>query len=85
MGKLGGILIRVIKLGEKGYPEQLIKIKNPPRQLYIEGNIDLLNTNIISIVGSRCCTENGKNLARKFTEELVGQGITIASGMAKRN
>lgn len=85
MGKLGGILIRIIKLGEEGYPEKLTKIKNPPKQLYIEGDLNLLNGNIISIIGSRSCTENGENLARKFAQELVEQGITIASGMAKRN
>jgi len=85
LGKLGGILIRIIRLGEKEYPEQLTKIKNPPKQLYIEGDFDLLNNNIISIIGSRNCTENGKNLAQKFAQELVEQGIIIASGMAKRN
>lgn len=85
MGKLGDILIRIIKLGEKEYPEKLTKIKNPPKQLYTEGKLELLNNNIISIIGSRNCTENGKKLARKFAQELVEQGIIIASGMAKRN
>ena len=58
---------------------------NPPRQLYVEGNIKLLKTNIISIIGSRACSENGINLTQKFSKELVYQGITIASGMAKRD
>lgn len=79
------MLIKVIKLGEKEYPEQLTNIKNPPKQLYTKGNLELLKNNIISIIGSRSCTENGRNLARKFTQELVEQGITIASGMAIRN
>ena len=42
----------------------------------------MLKTNIISIIGSRSCSENGKALASKFTKELVYQDITIASGMA---
>lgn len=45
----------------------------------------MLNTNMIAIVGSRNCTENGKKLARKFAQELVEQEITIVSGMANRN
>ncbi len=72
-------------MGNKEYPKQLINIKNPPKKLYIEGNIDLLNTNMIAIIGSRNCTENGKKLAQKFAQELVEQEITIVSGMASRN
>ena len=42
----------------------------------------MLNANIISIIGSRSCTENGIMLATKFAKELSKQGIVIASGMA---
>lgn len=75
----------IIKIEDEEYPEQLRKIQKPPKQLYYEGNIGLLKSNIISIVGSRVCSENGKNLATKFAKELAYQGITIASGMAVRN
>jgi len=44
--------------------------------------VELLNKNIISIVGSRNATENGKMLAEKFARELVEQNIVVASGMA---
>ena len=43
----------------------------------------MLNNPIISIVGSRSCSENGKSLTRKFAYELSQCGITIASGLAK--
>lgn len=74
----------ILKITQKDdtYPDSLRKIKNPPKQLYLEGNINLLNTNIISIIGSRSCTENGIKLATKFAKELSKQGIVIASGMA---
>lgn len=49
----------------------------------MQGNLELLNNPIISIVGSRSCSENGKSLARKFAYELSQCGITIASGLAK--
>lgn len=72
-----------ITIYDKEYPDKLRKIKNPPKQLYLKGNKELLNQNIISIIGSRNCSENGKKLARKFASELSNQGIVIASGMAK--
>lgn len=42
----------------------------------------MLKENIIAIIGSRNCTENGRKLAEKFTKELVAQGLVIASGLA---
>lgn len=72
-----------IRIENGQYPDALRKIKNPPKQLYLEGNIELLNKNSIAIIGSRNCSENGKILAKKFAKELVEQGLTIISGMAK--
>ena len=72
-----------ITIEDKNYPDKLRNIKNPPKQLYLKGNIELLNQNTISIIGSRNCTEKGKKLAEKFASELSYQGLAIASGMAK--
>ena len=76
------IILEIITLEDKKYSDQLRRISNPPKQLYCEGNVELLNSNIISIIGSRACSLNGIKLTEKFTKELVYQGITIASGMA---
>ena len=75
-------ILKIITIKDKEYPELLKKIKNPPKQLYFEGNIELLKNNIISIIGSRACSTNGIKLTEKFARELVYQGITIGSGMA---
>lgn len=74
--------LEIITIEDDRYPNQLRDIENPPKQLYVKGNIDLLKTNIISIIGSRSCSENGIRLAQQFSKELVYQGLTIASGMA---
>lgn len=76
------VIVEIITINDNRYPKQLRCIKNPPEQLYVNGNIELLKTNIISIIGSRACSENGIRLTRKFSKELVYQGMTIASGMA---
>lgn len=65
------------------YPQKLKEITNPPKQLYLEGNVQLLNENSIAIIGSRNCSQNGKQLTRKFAYELSKQGLIIISGMAK--
>lgn len=79
------IFIIKININDRLFPEKLKIIPNPPKTLYLEGNLDLLNNNTISIVGSRKCTENGINLTKKFSFELSKNGITIASGLASRD
>lgn len=76
------IKLEILTIEDSKYPESLRNIKDPPKQLYIEGDVELLKTNIISIIGSRVCSENGRKLAHQFAKELVYQGLTIASGMA---
>lgn len=79
------IFVKIISIEDSEYPEKLRKIPNSPLKLYTEGDISLLKTNTISIIGSRACSENGVKLAQKFAKELVYQGLTIVSGMAERN
>ena len=64
------------------FPDLLRKIKNPPKDLYCSGDIALMSTKCIAIVGSRKCTAYGKNVAEKFAAKLAKAGITIVSGMA---
>ena len=72
-----------IKKEDRNYPESLRKIKNPPKELYAIGNIELLNKKeIIAIVGSRNCTEYGRKHGYLFSNEIAKQDITIISGMA---
>ena len=74
--------MKIIEKEDKNYPEKLLKIKNPPQKIYIEGNENLLNKEIIAIVGSRMATEYGKKCAKLFASELSKQGFTIISGLA---
>ena len=71
-----------ITIEDKEYPESLKQIKNPPKQLYLKGNVKLLKTPGIAIVGARNCTQYGEKMAKKFAKELAEFGITIISGMA---
>ncbi len=71
-----------INISDDLYPNLLRKISNPPKDLYLEGNTDLLVAPSIAIVGSRKPTENGIQIAKKFAIELSKCGITIVSGLA---
>lgn len=71
-----------INFNDELYPKQLKNIKNPPKKIYALGNIKLLQEKSIAIIGSRGCTQYGKQMAIKFAKELRKWNITIVSGMA---
>lgn len=62
---------------------QLQEIYNPPKGLYYEGNLDVLNLPLLSIIGTRKNSEYGEFLTRKIISELAGFNVTIVSGLAK--
>jgi len=64
------------------YPQLLREISNPPLLLYLQGNISLLSTPQIAIVGSRNCTPYGQEKAYQFAQQLSSAGFTITSGLA---
>ncbi len=66
----------------EGYPETLLNIDSAPFVLYYKGDINLLNSFCISIVGSRKTTNYGVMATEKFAKELVSYGVTIVSGLA---
>lgn len=75
--------IDIISIDELDYPMDLINIYNPPINLYIKGNKNILNKKNISIVGCRECSIYGKKVAEKISYELSKNNINIVSGLAK--
>lgn len=61
----------------------LKKIKKCPEKIFVMGNLNLLNRNAISVIGSRNSTEYGEKMAKNITEDLVKNDIVIVSGLAR--
>lgn len=64
------------------YPESLRAIRDYPAVLCIRGNVDLLRSPQLAVVGSRQHSLYGERWGRYFCEALAKQGITITSGLA---
>lgn len=73
---------KTITIEDSIYPALLKQIKNPPQTLYAMGNIELLTSDCVAIVGSRVCSNYGEKMAEKFSYELAKKDITVVSGMA---
>lgn len=74
--------IEKINIEDEEYPEVLKKIKNPPKQLYIKGDKELLKQMGIAVIGSRTTSNYGRKMCKIFTNNLVGYNLNIISGMA---
>jgi len=74
--------IEVLCYFESQYPELLKQISSPPLLLFCKGQVDLLSTPQIAIVGSRSATPNGLTTASELAYELVENGVTVTSGLA---
>ena len=73
---------QIICYDDDAYPALLNETVNYPALLYASGNIDLLSTPQIAIVGSRNCSPGGAKNAFDFASFLSRSGLTITSGMA---
>lgn len=76
------IRIQSITSEDAAYPALLKQIKDYPKKLYYVGNIELLKTRCVSVIGSRTTTTYGRNTARAAGRCLAECGLTIVSGMA---
>ena len=73
--------IKKITINSPEYPSALKKIANPPKTLYIRGQIP--KGPCFGIVGTRRCSVYGKQIALEISNDLALAGLIIVSGMAK--
>lgn len=74
--------IQCLTIKSQNYPQKLLNLKNPPYVLYYTGDISLINTQGIAIVGTRSPSQYGKIVTEKYAKELAENNLTIISGMA---
>lgn len=64
------------------FPEGLRCIRPSVYRLFARGDVNLLATRCLAVVGSRKCTPYGAGVARYLGQNLARAGYTIVSGMA---
>ena len=69
--------------GSIQYPRNLTVAQYPLGLLYYKGQLDLINTKSISVIGTRTPSEKGVKNTKKLVQDLVSKGFTIISGLAK--
>ena len=75
--------IKYTTLNSPNYPKVFYNLDIPPFVVYYIGNLELLNTRSVAIVGSRACSRYGAEQTQKFACKLAEAGFTIVSGLAE--
>lgn len=71
------------KISNNLIPAPLREIPQPPKELWLEGNLPSLTENIwLTVVGSRKVSSYGKDACEKLIAGLAGYPIVIVSGLA---
>ena len=71
-----------ISINDANYPKKLLNIKNPPKELYVLGNLPDFNKKIVSIVGARNCSEYGSTVAKSISKIFSKNNVQVISGLA---
>ncbi len=75
--------IKILTLDSDKYPRLLKNIIDPPPVLFVKGDINVLDSFAIGVVGTRNATSYGRLSTKNIVSELAKNNITIISGMAR--
>ena len=81
--KMRNLGVSVIPVFDRRYPPMLSEIFDPPILLFARGNVELLQTLMLGIVGTRRPTAYGVTVTERLAGDLAKLGFTISSGMAR--
>jgi DNA processing protein len=73
---------QLVPITSDRYPELLARISRGPAVLYVLGDVDVLSSPQLAMVGSRNPTATGRSTARDFAKFFAHAGLTITSGLA---
>jgi len=85
LGRLAVHDIRWVARSDPAFPTRLRSIHDPPPGLFVRGagDVDLLHSLGVAIVGARSCSDYGAHVARSFAEALARTGVVVVSGLAR--
>ncbi len=74
--------LRMLFYLDAEYPKRLKQAEDAPVLLFLKGNAEVDRAHMVSIVGTRTPTEQGKRLCVELVEGLKEVNATIVSGLA---
>ncbi len=74
--------VEIITPDDAAYPPRLLEQPSHPLALYVKGDVEVLKTPAVAMVGTRRATPYGRDQAFVISRDLAANGWTIVSGLA---
>ncbi len=75
--------VEMLPMNSARYPQRLVDCPDAPIVVYYKGNADLNHKRVVSVVGTRRCTNYGRDLIRTLMRELhTYTDLLVVSGLA---
>ena len=74
--------VTIVTPADSGYPPLLLEQPSHPLALYVKGDVSLLSSPSVAIVGTRRATPYGLDQSFKIAKGLAENGWTVVSGLA---
>lgn len=73
---------KALLIGSSAYPQALVQAPDAPLVLFAKGNVEVLNSKNIAVVGTRSPSDYGKDNATLSAKCFAENGINVVSGFA---
>ncbi|MEM8556090.1 MAG: DNA-processing protein DprA [Pseudomonadota bacterium] len=74
---------RLVFYGERDYPIALAQLEDAPPMFWAIGDLSLLNTPMVAVVGARNASSLGERMAKLLGGALSEAGFVVVSGLAR--
>jgi DNA processing protein len=74
--------IKLLTVLDPEYPENLRTVYDRPPLIFVIGSLRQTDARSVAVVGTRAASTEGLARARRLTEYLVSNGVTVISGLA---
>lgn len=74
--------IGFLAIDQDNYPSKLKRAVDAPPYLFYRGDASIHNTRVVAIVGTRSCSDYGKQMCEQIVEQLAPSNPLIISGLA---
>lgn len=73
----------VLEADDLRFPASLRLVEEPPRRLFLRGDLTLLARPMVAVVGSRTPSRYGERIAYRAAYALARAGVVVVSGLAR--
>jgi DNA processing protein len=74
--------VNIININDNAFPNTISAHDDLPLLLFTKGSLESFSRPIVAVVGSRQATNYGSEVTQNIVQQLIAQGVVIASGLA---